>query len=1202
MNYDRVFEPVVADRTLFIGFNDSDKITAITIDYGREKWSYYVDGPVRFPPVVWNDMVYFVSDDGYLFCITASRGELVWKFRGGPGNRKIIGNMRLISTWPARGGAVIEDGTVYFAASIWPFMGMFIYALDARTGKVIWMNDGEGARYMLQPHNAPSFAGVAPQGALVVAGDRLLVPGGRSVPACFDRHTGEFLYYELALNDKTGGSFVCASDDVFFNHHREQITVMYDLRTGTPVTPPFGRYPVLDGKRCYFSGKSVAAYDLGWIKNSLGTWKEQKLGTGKIPEMGSEEMKRNLLWELPVDASGDLIKAGNRLYAAGGNSITAINLPGPAGKPSIAWTKAVDGEVERLVAANGMLFAVTLDGRIMAFGGRKTKPRVILNRPTVSGSAPSMTREALSLIRETGVKDGYALFYGIGDGNFLEALAVNSNLHIIAVDPDDVTVDRMRRRFDDAGLYGRRLSVLRGDPYTLNAPPYMASLTVVYNLDAEKYPLDKRLIERLYYSMRPYGGKAWFGSVGMKQEDFSRMVERSGLYGLQCTGIPRLNRGTASRIISREGPLQGSADWTHNYGDIANTAKSDDSLVKLPLGILWFGGSSNLDVLPRHGHGPTEQVIGGRLFIEGINCLSARDVYTGRVIWKAALNDLGTYGVYYDKSYRETPTDTRYNQEHIPGANIRGTNFVATLDRVYVIQGSNCHVLDAVTGKEKDVFSTPPVDTGAGKQASLPWGYIGVYEGLLIGGSGFVTFSDLLQKKKSEYSPFEDLDSSASKKLFVMNRSTGNIIWQAESRYGFLHNGTAAGSGMIYCLDRYPPYIENQLRRRGKTAPGDYRLIAMDIKTGNIIWQDTGHVFGSFLSYSKECDILLQSTRPSRDMVRDENGERMAAFRGRDGSLLWDKKVEYPTFPILHGDRIITEGAVFNLLTGEPVKRRNPLTGNEGAWSWTRQYGCNYPIASEYLVTFRSGAAGFYDVANDGGTGNFGGFKSGCTATLVAADGVLNAPDYTRTCSCSYQNQTSLALIHMPENELWTYNTIDMDAGPVKNVGLNFGAPGDRLSESGTLWLDYPNVGGPSPDLTVSTEPEKPEWFINHSSFVDGGALPWVTASGVRGLRRVSITLAKESSGVRPYIVRLYFAEPEPLKPGDRVFTVTIQGKRVLENFDIVREAGSSRKGVVKEYGNIQVGSDLVLTFDPGGQSKNAEPIINGIEVVADGW
>ena len=81
--------------------------------------------------------MYFVSDDGYLYCLDAEKGTVVWKFRGGPSDRKVLGNSRLISMWPARGGPVIKDGVVYFAASIWPFMGTFIHALEAETGDVL---------------------------------------------------------------------------------------------------------------------------------------------------------------------------------------------------------------------------------------------------------------------------------------------------------------------------------------------------------------------------------------------------------------------------------------------------------------------------------------------------------------------------------------------------------------------------------------------------------------------------------------------------------------------------------------------------------------------------------------------------------------------------------------------------------------------------------------------------------------------------------------------------------------------------------------------------------------------------------------------------------------------------------------------------------------------------------------------------------
>ena len=86
--------------------------------------------------------------------------------------------------------------------------------------------------------------------------------------------------------------------------------------------------------------------------------------------------------------------------------------------------------------------------------------------------------------------------------------------------------------------------------------------------------------------------------------------------------------------VVRVGALPGAADWTHQYGDAGQTVVSKDQRVKTPLGLLWFGGPSNDKVLPRHGHGPSPQVAGGRLFIEGADMLRAVDVYTGLLMWE----------------------------------------------------------------------------------------------------------------------------------------------------------------------------------------------------------------------------------------------------------------------------------------------------------------------------------------------------------------------------------------------------------------------------------------------------------------------------------------------------------------------------------------------------------------------------------------
>ncbi len=215
LKFDTGYDPIVVGSRLILGSSFDDSVTAWSTDSGEELWRFYAAGPVRFAPLAWEGKIYFVSDDGHLYCLKLEDGSLLWKFRGGPEDRLILGNERLISMWPARGAPVIADSKIYFTAGIWPFMGIFIHALDATTGKPIWTNSGDGSRYMKQPHFSDAFAGVAPQGQLVVSGDKLLIPGGRSVPACYDRHTGELLYYELAENGKKGGGAAVAANDKF---------------------------------------------------------------------------------------------------------------------------------------------------------------------------------------------------------------------------------------------------------------------------------------------------------------------------------------------------------------------------------------------------------------------------------------------------------------------------------------------------------------------------------------------------------------------------------------------------------------------------------------------------------------------------------------------------------------------------------------------------------------------------------------------------------------------------------------------------------------------------------------------------------------------------------------------------------------------------------------------------------------------------
>jgi outer membrane protein assembly factor BamB len=718
MPYDRLFEPIVMDGRMFVGHSDSDKLSAIDVNTGKELWAVYADAPVRLPPVGWNGAVYFTSDDGRLYCVDAATGAIRWQFAGAPGPRKVVGNLRLISAWPARGGVVVRDGKVYFASSIWPFMGVFVYSLDAETGAVEWVNDSSGSTYIKQPHSAPSFAGVAPQGALVATTDDLIVPGGRSVPAVFNRKTGELRYFELNAGGKgSGGSFVSADDSVFYVHTRLKGVREFHLQKGekTAFQP---NEPVLHGKMVY----------------SAETTKEG------LPVIRAYNAERTIVWELAADGRGDLILAGNKLYAAGPGGISTVALPATdsSDKPTLVWSVKTEGQIERLLAADGKLFAVTLEGNILAFGqASSTAPSESASRVAItpeSFQVPDEQSQFAEQLLSAGDPQGFSLWFGAADEKVINAIAAQSPfVQLAIIDQDAARVAALRRRLDSAGLLGR-VTAHQGSVVSFDASPYLSHMIFVGTDLAPNLAADRAGLAKAFDSVRPYGGVLQFLATGDARQKIADQITAANLEKAEVAITDH------SVIVRRVGALPGSADWTHLHGDIANTRKSNDSRVKLPLGVLWFGGSSNMDVLPRHGHGPPQQVVDGRLFIQGINKLSARDVYTGRVLWIRDFKDLRTYDVYYDETYKDTPLDPAYNQVHIPGANARGTNYVVTSDRIYILEGAVCLVLDPATGETLQTIELPQEDP----QNPQEWSYIGVYEDVLIGGLGFAKYRDRL--------------------------------------------------------------------------------------------------------------------------------------------------------------------------------------------------------------------------------------------------------------------------------------------------------------------------------------------------------------------------------------------------------------------------------------------------------------------------
>jgi hypothetical protein len=474
-----------------------------------------------------------------------------------------------------------------------------------------------------------------------------------------------------------------------------------------------------------------------------------------------------------------------------------------------------------------------------------------------------------------------------------------------------------------------------------------------------------------------------------------------------------------------------------------------------------------------------------------------------------------------------------------------------------------------------------------------------------------------------------------------MDRHTGKIRWMRQAKYSFRHNTVILTGDKVFCIDGMSEAKLAYLKRRGLRSDGGRTLYALDAKTGKMLWRSNENIFGSWLAYSAEHDVLLEASSRARDRADDEADTRMTAYRGSDGNVLWRSDDGYTGPPILYHDWVITqnsggtgsapvEARALDLRTGHPVVREHPMTGETIPWTWIRFYGCNTAVASENLLTFRSASGAFADLTAGLGTANIGGFKSGCTSNLIVANGVFNAPDYTRTCVCSYQNQASLALIHMPQVAYWTFDYYASPSEPkaVRQIGINLGAPGNRYADNGTLWLEFPSVGGPSPDIPVRAEFEGSQWFRHHNSRVEG-PYNWIAASGATGLREIRVRMflqpgenpsrinafdkhigqipswpEKKIRGSfeqpRPYTVRLYFAETQGAEAGQRIFNVSLQDRQVLDNLDIVRQVGGPNQLVVKEFKGIHIKDDLKVHLTP--ITPDRDPLLCGIEIIAEGW
>ncbi len=965
--YDASYEPVVLGSTMFVPSMVTDSVTALDTETGNERWRFIAEGPVRFAPVAWAGNVYFVSDDGYLYCLNADDGSLRWKFRGlpeGKRHRKVLGHGRLVSLWPARGGPVLADGVVYFAAGLWPTEGVFVYAVDARTGKAVWSNtDSDRIPESNWDHGIGFVAGLTPQGYLAIVGDKLVVPCGAQLPAFLDPKTGELHTYTMGWGGRLGlpkGCWFVAGVDRYLSHAGDLYDITRPNEERFPKTQPGEsdykpmlypggwtrldieranqreldrfRQPVMTPEVMYESDVSIVARD-------LTTYTLQKRTEDNIPaHRERDEIPDNFggvfrqIWELPSKLTVH-IKAGNRLYVGGPNAVEAIDIAGS--EPNTVWRAEIEGTPTRMLAADSKLFVVTAEGAILAFAtpaDADVTNHVMTEAPLPA--ADEWTAKAAAVLEASNSRNGYALVLGIDNGRLVEELVRQSELHVIAVDDDADKVLALRERLYVAGLYGTRASVLVGDPAAYPFPPYLANLVVSETPDVLAEAGQQPLAEAVFHTLRPYGGVACAWGALADRGRTEEIAQGEAFPGASVRQVGDFV------LLARSGPLPGAADWSHEEADAASTGASADEL-RSPTSVLWFDASRRWHKFP----GQVQvRVAGGRLVLYENRLLQTTDVYTGRMLWERDLSDdsLDHKGIRY----------ARHRQWGPEASLSPHTELVAVDDTIYLSDGTTCMLFAPDTGERIGSIDLPDGLTE-------PWANLRVSGDYLVGSSG--------------------------QHILCLNRRTKKLLWKVEATRSSLY--LAVGGGKVFCSELANP-------RRGEDASRDGSIFALDLATGKQLWQRAG---GARLRYSPAFDIVVTTA---------------GFYQGSNGEPL-PQNSDVPPAQLVVTGRGLPNTGVPGLLAG-----RKLLAGSDDTLhvyelpsvkqvgdptTWIRR-GCTGTRASTHLLTtrYRSNSA-WIDLDSREIT-PFLGIRPGCQVNnnLYPANGVMSMPNLTAGCTCNF--------------------------------------------------------------------------------------------------------------------------------------------------------------------------------------------------------
>jgi outer membrane protein assembly factor BamB len=397
---------VVAGGRVFVSTVDSHQVHALDADTGKALWTYTAGGRVDSAPTYYRGTVLFGSRDGYVTCLAADKGELVWRFRASPVDRRAVVYDQIESVWPVHGSVLVHDGVLWFCAGRSSYLdgGLHVHRLNPLTGEVLTTTriDSLGPRDEQKPIESTMRMRLDMEGA---KNDVLSCDGSN----IFMRHwafdlEGKSVERNLDhLFSPTGFLDTTWFRRTYWIYGQIYVSGAQGwARTGN--ARPSGRILSIDGDTIYGFGRDKyppspgnahQMYLQGEKEFLFATSRTKTVATVAEPVRGKRQRRKaalgsslNALWSVPGDLQvRGMLVAGEgekkRLFVAGAKGDWVISQDAYEGKEGcvLRVIDVRDGSTiaeqplphlpvfDGLSAAGGRLFISLTDGRVFCLGG-----------------------------------------------------------------------------------------------------------------------------------------------------------------------------------------------------------------------------------------------------------------------------------------------------------------------------------------------------------------------------------------------------------------------------------------------------------------------------------------------------------------------------------------------------------------------------------------------------------------------------------------------------------------------------------------------------------------------------------------------------------------------------------------------------------------------------------------------------------------